>query len=189
MKKTLLALTTLCIALFTQAQDVNTMYINYKNGETVEIEISEIGSITFTATEPEPEEDTIRTFYNPSVAFQDGVDFGEEGTLLKISDVIGNNYYITNDYDREITLKTANGETFKTSTIKAGIVDDVAKADWDLNHNHVLNLYPNGEWLYYKNNGAVIQNVIQINIPIYYGITAGTIIIDVKPTNNENTMN
>lgn len=48
MRKTLLALATLCIALFTQAQDVNTMYINYKSGETVEVEVAEVESITFT---------------------------------------------------------------------------------------------------------------------------------------------
>ena len=48
MRKFLLTLTTLCIALFAQAQDVNTMYIYRNNGNIEEIPVTDIDSITFT---------------------------------------------------------------------------------------------------------------------------------------------
>ena len=48
MRNFLLTLTTLCIALFAQAQDVNTMYIYRNNGNIEEIPVTDIDSITFT---------------------------------------------------------------------------------------------------------------------------------------------
>lgn len=48
MRKFILTLTTLCIALLMQAQEVNTMYIYHSNGNIEEIPIAEIDSITFT---------------------------------------------------------------------------------------------------------------------------------------------
>ena len=51
MRRILLALTTICIALVAQAQTADTMYIYRNNGNIDKIAVAKIDSITFTAPE------------------------------------------------------------------------------------------------------------------------------------------
>ncbi len=147
---------------------------------------------------------------NPESAgsFQDGNDFGGNGTLLKAADVIslvdwrgnavveGNSYYgyygvkrVTVD-NSGVTCNIAAGEKQPLpSHIKAGIVDAAALADPDLATG--LNGKAVDEWFYYKNNGTVLQENIEINFPViveyWWGeVVTETVTVTVKKTNNIN---
>lgn len=147
---------------------------------------------------------------NPESAgsFQDGNDFGGNGTLLKAADVIslidwrgnavveGNSYYgyygvkrVTVD-NSGVTCNIAAGKNQPLpSHIKAGIVDAAALADPDLATG--LNGKAVDEWFYYKNNGTVLQENIEINFPViveyWWGeVVTETVTVTVKKTNNIN---
>ena len=150
---------------------------------------------------------------NPESAgsFQDGNDFGGNGTLLKAADVIslidwrgnavveGNSYYgyygvkrVTVD-NSGVTCNIAAGKDQPLpSHIKAGIVDAAALADPDLATG--LNGKAVDEWFYYKNNGTVLQENIEINFPViveyWWGeVVTETVTVTVKKTNNINKSN
>lgn len=58
MKKILLTLTALVIAIATQAQQTEDMYIYFNNGGVDKIEIADVDSITFVAPTMQTAEDT-----------------------------------------------------------------------------------------------------------------------------------
>lgn len=55
MRKILLTLTALCLTLFTQAQNTETMYIYYSDGMIEQVEVASIDSITFALPPTTPE--------------------------------------------------------------------------------------------------------------------------------------
>ena len=75
------------------------------------------------------------------------------------------------------------------SNIKAGIVDNAAKADPDLATG--LADKEIDEWFYYKNNGTVLVEDIEINFPVvveyWWGkVVTDTVTVTVKATKRVN---
>ncbi len=140
--------------------------------------------------------------------FQDGNDFGSNGTLIEAAQVIslvdwrGNSvvdsgtyygYYgvknVTVDNSGVTCNMAAGTEIDLPSHIKAGIVDAAALKDPDLATG--LAGKAENEWFYYKNNGTVLQEDIEINFPViveyFWGkVVTDTVTVTVKKTNNIN---
>lgn len=127
--------------------------------------------------------------------FQDGSDFGGEGTLIKASNVVslqdwrgksvvrGNSYYgyygisrVTVD-NSSVTCNLESGNNLPLPRhIKAGIVDEASLNDADL--GSVLSADMIDAYFYYKNNGTVLQKDIEINFPVIVEYWWGRVVTD-----------
>ena len=147
--------------------------------------------------------------------FQDGNDFGGEGTLIEAAKVVSLmdwrgydvpkwleegviehpywGYYGVKRVTVDNSGVTCNIEAGKNlplpSNIKAGIVDAAAKADADLATG--LADKEIDEWFYYKNNGTVLVEDIEINFPVvveyWWGkVVTDTVTVTVKATKRVN---
>ncbi len=114
--------------------------------------------------------------------FKDALDFGVyPGTLLKVSEVVkitdwrDKDVLVTNsywDYYRIVGITVDNSKVKCDATdngelplgVKAGIVNEDAKKDADL--NSILNPLENNMWFFYKNNGNVLQEDMKLYFPV-----------------------